>query len=339
MTIHLGYGLITCQSHPDDPRTTEALVDEAVSLAVEAERIGLDSVWVSEHHHVDDGHLGALLTMLAGLATVTSRIALGTGVVLAPLHEPVRIAEEAALVDLLSHGRLILGLGLGWREEEFAAVGVSQRERGRRLEDTVAVLRHAARGEPTRRRADGQPMARITPARVGGPPLWIGALSEPGIARAGRIADGLLATEVTPAELAAAVEQVRAAAVAAGRDPGDITIALHLPTLVTQEPWAAVRDRLRYPGWKYEDMDGQWASAGPLGRPGPWAAALEEERLRSTSLVGPPRAVADRIREYAAAAGGDLHMVARSYLPGSGAQAQRAALAGLATVRDLLGGA
>ena len=337
MAIRLGYGLITCQSHPDDPRSSADLVGEAIELATVADDIGLDSVWVSEHHHVDDGHLGALLTMLAAMAAVTGRVRLGTGVLLAPLHDPVRVAEEAALVDLLSHGRLVLGLGLGWREEEFAAAGVSQGERVRRLVELIELLRAAGRGETTMASDDGRPMARITPGFVSpkSVPVWVGALAEAGIARAGRLADGFMATEVTPADLAAQVAVAREAAAAAGRDPAALTIAVHLPTLVTEEPWEAVRDRLRYPGWKYEDMDGQWGSAGPLARPGDWAEG-EDERLRATSLVGSPAEVAERVSEYAEAAGGDLDFVARSYLPGVGGAEQRRALESLALVGELL---
>lgn len=337
MSVRLGYGLITCQSHPDDPRSTTALVAEALDLAREAERVGLDSVWVSEHHHVDDGHLGALLTMLAAMAAVTTSVRLGTGVLLAPLHDPVRIAEEAALVDQISQGRLVVGLGLGWREEEFAAVGARQSDRVRALTEVVEVLRRAGRGDGTRVNDDGTAFARVTPGftSAGGVPIWVGALAEAGIARAGRIADGFMATEVTPAELGEQVAVARTAAAEAGRDPADLTISVHLPTLVTDLPWEQVRDRLRYPGWKYDDMYGQWGSAGPLGRPGAWGDG-EEERLQATSLVGNAEQVASRIEEYSAAAGGDLDFIARSYLPGVGPQEQLRALVSLGGVADLL---
>lgn len=333
MTIRLGYGLITCQSHPDDQRSTQELVNEALDLTREAERIGLDSVWVSEHHHVDDGHLSALMVMLAAMAARTERIRLGTGVLLAPLHDPVRVAEEASLVDLISGGRLVLGLGIGWREEEFEMAGVALRDRVPHLIDSVDVLRRGSAGMATRQAADGTPIGRITPRTTDPlrPPIWIGALAEPAIRRAGRISDGFMATEVTPDELAAQVAVARDGAREAHRDPQALAIGVHLPTLVTNEPWESVRDLLRYPGWKYADMDGQRGYPGPLLSPGPWDIG-EEDRLRATSLVGPPHVVASRIREYAEAAGGDLTFIARSYLPGAGPQGQRSALTGLGAV-------
>lgn len=340
--ISLGYGLITAQRHPADPRGWPDLYDEAVEVAVRADEAGLDSVWVSEHHFVDDGHLPALLPLLAAMATVTSRVQLGTGVLLAPLHDPVRIAEDAAVVDLVSHGRLVLGVGLGWRAEEFEVLDVPLADRVPRLRALVATCRAAWNGEPTRRSNGidgGHGFGYVTPRpyRAGGPPIWIGALSEPALRRAGAIADGVMATEVTPDELAAAVALARSGAADAGRDPDALTVALHLPTLVTDAAtrWPQVRDVLHYPGWKYDDMDEAHGSVGPLRPPGPLTGDADR-RLRETSLTGTPEQVAERIQAYAAAAGGDLHFVARSYLPGQDRARRLAALEGLAEVRALL---
>ena len=141
--MDLGFGLITCERYPGDPRSDQDLYRDALELAAEAERLGFDSVWVSEHHFVDDAYLPSLLPMCAALAARTSRMAIGTSLLLAPLYEPVRLAEDAAVVDLISAGRLVLGLGLGWRREEFEAFGVSLSERGPRMEETVAILRQA----------------------------------------------------------------------------------------------------------------------------------------------------------------------------------------------------
>src|SRR5438105_1048122 len=147
MGLHIGIGLFTGQVPPDSSRTFVQEYREIVDLARLAETLGFESVWVSEHHGSGDGYMPSLLPTLAAFAAATEHIKLGTGVMLTPFHHPLRLAEDAATVDLISGGRLILGLGLGWREEEFRMFGVPISERVRRTIETVEVLRRAWTGE------------------------------------------------------------------------------------------------------------------------------------------------------------------------------------------------
>src|SRR5688500_20394628 len=112
--MRIGYGYLTAQHHPDDSRTDVEIYREAIEIAVELEAAGFDSVWTSEHHFVDDGYLPSQLPLLAAIAARTSRIQLGTGVLLAPMVDPLRLAEAAAAVDLISDGRLILDTRRAW---------------------------------------------------------------------------------------------------------------------------------------------------------------------------------------------------------------------------------
>src|SRR5436309_8333911 len=191
MALHIGIGLFTGQVPPDSSRTFVQEYREIVDLARLAETLGFESVWVSEHHGAGDGYMSSLLPTLAALAAATEHIKLGTGVMLTPFHHPLRLAEDAATVDLISGGRLILGLGLGWREEEFRMFGVPLRERVRRTVEAIDVLRRAWTGErfSYEGRVYRYDRVMITPAperpKGGTIPIWLGGSVQPGIQRAG----------------------------------------------------------------------------------------------------------------------------------------------------------
>ena len=231
--MRLGYGLLTAQRHPADARPWADLYAEAIEYGVLADTAGFDSLWTSEHHFVDDGYLPAQLPVLAAIAARTTRIRLGTGVLLAPMFDPLHLAEDAAVVDLISRGRLILGLGIGWRDEEFDGFGVPASQRASRIEGTISVLRQAwGEGLVTgdgRRFAYPEPGLNVTPKPVRGAatPIWIGAGAEPAVRRAGRIADGYLGSGASPEAIAQRAAWIREEAEAAGRDPAGIEIAVH----------------------------------------------------------------------------------------------------------------
>ena len=208
--VTFGLGLYTGQRAV---ATTGPRYRDAVALASAAEAAGFDAFWVSEHHGLDDGYLPSPLTVLAAIATATERITLGTGVVIAPLHDPLRLAEDAAVVDHLSGGRLVLGLGIGYVDHEFRMFDSRWSQRGARLAETVEVLRRAWTGEPFT--FAGRTMSftdvRVTPRpyRDGGIPIWLGGYADAAVARAGRLADGHLTGRGEPRVIDAATSALR----------------------------------------------------------------------------------------------------------------------------------
>lgn len=328
MSLSLGFGLITCQRFPGDDRSDAELYAQALDLAVQAEDLGLDSVWVSEHHFVDDSYLPSCLPLCAAIAARTNRVGIGTAVLLAPLHDPLRLAEDAAVTDLIARGRLIMGVGLGWRDEEFAGLGVPLRERVPRMVAAIDTMRRGWRGELVpggpRQQLAAVPV-RPLPARAGGPPVWIGAMSEPAVRRAGRIADGLMAAEVSPAMLAEQAGLAREAFEASGRS-GEFTISVYRPVFAWEgsDGWDLIRDSHRYIAWKYDDMEAAHGRDGTPQPPPPMTQA-EEDALRKSVVIGTPRQVAETIDEYRKAAG-DLTFIAQLYLPGLSWEVQRRAL-------------
>jgi alkanesulfonate monooxygenase SsuD/methylene tetrahydromethanopterin reductase-like flavin-dependent oxidoreductase (luciferase family) len=323
--VRVGFGLITCQKVPGDERSDAELYREGIELAEEAERLGFDSVWVSEHHFVDDGYMSSLLPMCAAIAARTNRITVGTGLVLAPLQEPVRLAEDVATVDLIADGRFVLGLGLGWRPEEFDGLRIPISDRVRRTRDAVTICRQAW--------GDGLVESRgiaVTPkpAQPGGPPIWIGALVKPGIRRAAQIGDGWMATRVTPESFAEGVGWVRDELEKAGRDPSQFAFSMHLPTFAWEgdDAWERVRDSFNFVDWKYVDMFDARATPPPSAP----APALTPERvaeLKDQILLGSPEAVAEQILRFREASGADFEFIARLYWPGMEAGVQHEAMA------------
>jgi probable F420-dependent oxidoreductase len=320
MGVRVGIGLFTAQIPASSERTFEQEYRETLELVRLAERVGFDSAWVSEHHGSSDGYLPSLLPMLAAFAAATQRIELGTGVVLTPLHDPLRLAEDAAVVDQLSGGRLILGIGNGWREEEFRMFGASRAQRGARTEETIEVLRRAWTGR--RFSFEGQTLrydrVKVTPppARAGGPPILLGGYDRKAVVRAGRLADGYVTDETGADEVRTNLELVAEGANGVGRDPNDLIVVLLQNAFAWRDgdPWPLIRDGLVQQHGTYEAW-GEGADTPERDRLEP--AVPSEDDLRLSTPAGPPEEVARVLLSTIPAAGDrDVHLVVRLHYPG-----------------------
>jgi probable F420-dependent oxidoreductase len=314
----LGFGLLSAQARPGETDWSRAY-QETLRIAQDAERLGFASVWTTEHHFVDDGYMPSLMVVSAAIAAATESIEIGTGVLLAPLHHPLRLAEDAATVDLISKERLVLGLGLGWSEVEFATLGVEMRERGAAMEEILQILPSAWSGEPFRHQGpvyDFPELAvRPTPSRR--IPILIGGSAEPAVRRAARLADGVFAN-VPEEKFLEQVGWIKDELEKAGRDPDEFRIihySVLLPGSSEESVWDQALPHLWQMMWKYTDMESSATRPGPAPEAPELTDAGQSALRRRSTIVGTPEQIVERLLDIREKTGIDVEFAARSYFP------------------------
>jgi probable F420-dependent oxidoreductase len=221
-----------------------------LAVAQSAERLGLDSVWAahhvlmpyertSEYPYKRSGTEMAMtpgmqwldpIVTLSAVAGATDRVGLGTSVFVLPYRDPVTLAAELAALDVLSDGRLTLGVGVGWMREEFDAIGVPPGERSARADEHIQVLKTLWTDDPATFHGrftnfDGIVLA-TRPRREGGPPIWIGGNSDAALRRALRYGDGWHGFEVFPEDLPDVTARLERLGDEVGRDPGELELSV-----------------------------------------------------------------------------------------------------------------
>ncbi|MCS6946155.1 MAG: LLM class flavin-dependent oxidoreductase, partial [Steroidobacteraceae bacterium] len=175
--------------HPPQFRPSGAeIYAAAFDMCAWADERGFQRIGVPEHHQNEDGYISCPLLFAAAVGARTKRIKVRTGIVIAPLYDPLRLAEEVAVADLCLGGRLELGLGLGVLRADYEAFGVDFTKRGRLIEELIPFLRRAWTGEPFEYRGR---TVRVLPRPVQNPmPIYLGGMTEAATDRAARLADG-----------------------------------------------------------------------------------------------------------------------------------------------------
>jgi probable F420-dependent oxidoreductase len=275
--------------------------DAVLDLARAIEDVGYDEIDLFEH--VTVGHpipgrsetrqaapeLLEPLVTLGAISGVTRRIGIGTGVLVLPQRQPALVAKQVATLDVLSGGRVRLGVGVGWQRSEYESLGVPFEERGRRIDEAITLMRRfwtessvTFRGHFYRAEAMGMDPKPVQP---GGPPIWLGGDSEAALRRVGRLGDGWMAMPdsdeavlIAPQNLAI----IKAAAEAAGRDPARIGLQARLTDPLDLESLTRRVAALRAAGFTWTSVSlPSLETAGVVG-----VAALVEalsrirERLR-----------------------------------------------------------
>ena len=300
-------------------RTVADTYDDLLAISRLAEEVGFDTLWFAEHHFSPDSHLPSPVVLLAAVAAVTERIALAPGIVLAPFQHPLRFAEDCAVLDQLAHGRLIVALGSGWWDEEFAAFGVPMRERAGRTAELAQICRLAWDNErfSYAGRYHQYTEVSITPKPAGRLPLFMGGTAPPAVERAGRLADGYLGTGTPQSGLEAflaCVEGFDDSARAAGRDPNELPIGFHVNAWVS--PDGSVPPTVFEAMWNQVGTYLAWHDGRkPIRRED--LPPLDEAMLRKRAFLGTPEQIVAGVRPWIEACHGrELHILFRLHSPG-----------------------
>src|SRR6185436_8536187 len=165
---------------------------EALEEVIRAEEMGFDSVWMEEHHSVTNHYWPSPIPVLAGFATRTSRLVLGTDIIVAAFHHPVRLAEDVVMLDAISNGRFVLGIAIGYKPDEFALYGVELEKRGARFEEQLAIMKGLWTQDRVQFKGNYYTVeGRLEPKPVQKPhpPVWIGGWGDITLRRAATLAD------------------------------------------------------------------------------------------------------------------------------------------------------
>lgn len=274
------------------------LYEETLEQITWADKLGFDCVWLSEHHFTAEGYLPAIFPMLAALAMRTEQMHLGTAILLTPLYHPLRLAEEAAVVDVISNGRLELGLAPGYRPKEFEVMGVPKKERGRRTNEAIELLKLAWAGETFSYQGEffrfDDVVVAPQPVQQPHPRLWIGGSSPAAANRAGRYGCHFMPDSGAPAEVYDIYRQVLQTN---GYNPADFAeIATNRVIYVCEDPdegWNDVKEHYLYVFNMYREW---FAEAGDHAD---WGEPLRDadQLSRELHLVGTPEMVIAAIEE------------------------------------------
>jgi alkanesulfonate monooxygenase SsuD/methylene tetrahydromethanopterin reductase-like flavin-dependent oxidoreductase (luciferase family) len=335
--LRIGLGVYSGECLPVEGISPTEVLQNDLAQAKVAEEAGLDSIWISEHHFLRNGYNPSVISMAAAMAAVTSRIRIGPALVLAPLWHPIRLAEDSAMVDVLSGGRYTLGVGLGYRDVEYAGIGVERRTRGVYMDELVQIVKLAWSDQDVTFHGqlfnfDDVPVYP-KPVQPGGIPMWIGGHAPAAIQRAARHADGFAMDGGTDSDVFGEaghnrdlfwrVEQMvgayKDALAREGKDYESAEFSLTIGGFVSDtsadDAWAKVREAYMYTRRVYGDWYGLPKDVYERWYPDQMSEE-EQSRRRAEIWLGTPDDLAKLFRRLHDIAGDNLHVMFRSKYPG-----------------------
>lgn len=300
----------------------ESIYRQTLEQAREAEELGYDILSVAEHHFLPDGWIPAPTVFLAALAEATEEIDLLTNIVILPLHNPVEVAEQAVVLDLLSGGRFHLGVAVGWRDEEFDAYGIDKSERAGRTVEGIRLLRKLFTERSVTYEGDIFQVEDLDlmprPAQES-IPIWYGGQSEYAIKRSARMADAWSMSPIeTRSELAESAEMYREILEEQDRSYETVRKPLRREAYIAEDDetaWEEVGPSLLY---EYQDVYGDYDDIGhTFDSDGDTEAAIEELREHAAErfVIGSPETAIEEFERYEEEIGVD-DMILRMHFPG-----------------------
>ena len=316
-TLSFGY-LYDFRNPPQWQRPWEDLYAEVLDFAAWTEGLGFDGAWVPEHHLAEDGYLPSPMIVLAALAAKTSRMRLGSAIALAPLYHPLRFAEDAAVLDILSGGRLEMALAIGYRRREADAYGIDFGKRGARFDEFLDVVRRLWAGETVTHEGKHFTLkdARIMPPSPRGQvTLHIGGFADKALARVAKYADGYFGNEEVCGTY---IDKLREQ----GKDPASARILIQsLFVTVAEDPVAAM-DELGPHFHHVNNSYGAWmAEDNAIGLDTTGLAPMSLDQFKASGILQilTPGQAVDRFRKMKARMPALEHLMLM-YPPGLGAE-------------------
>ncbi|MBI4637588.1 MAG: LLM class flavin-dependent oxidoreductase [Candidatus Rokubacteria bacterium] len=293
------FGLALSVQHPPEDAQDLRFREHVEQVAL-ARAVGFDSVWASQHYLSSPFTYFQPIPTLARIAAEADGMALGTGCLLLPLHHPVEVAEQIATLDVISGGRVIFGVGLGYRDVENEAFGQDPRERVGRLVEGLEVIERLWSGEPVtyagRHFQLREVRISMPPLQRPRPPVWLAANSDAGVRRAARLGDAwLMNPHATLPTLERQLALFRETRRDAGKPPAG-EVPMTKECYVAPDAAAALAEARPFLQSKYRAYQ-RWEQDKALP-PGEGFALPFEELARDRFIIGDPRMVGDEIARY-----------------------------------------
>ena len=292
---------------------------EALNQVELAEKLGFDSVWLEEHHGTSRHYHPSPLIYLAGFATRTERILLGTDIAVLPLYHPLRLAEDVAQLDVMSKGRMVLGVAIGYREEEFGAFQTPLKGRGAQFEEMLELIKRLWMEDKldfeSRRYALSNFTLEPKPLQKPRPPIWLGGWGKLSIQRAAALGDAWIpGPTANLAKLKEAQARYNDHLLELGIDPQSRPRPLTRDVIIASREEDAEELAQSYLLPAYRDEYSTW-SHPLIGTSDSTATDILAELRRDRFIIGSPSRVIEQVKYFKEQFGMD-HLVCRLHFPG-----------------------